>query len=92
MTFDYKEMIKEAAKTGQPATRVRQLGCHNHAPASVSNMTLDAQAKTVPSSQERNRGYHDYHSSRAPKTFTRAELEHFIAKWPSRQQPRTPQG
>ncbi len=90
MAFDYKEMIKEAAKTGQPATRVRQLGCHNHAPASVSNMTLDAQAKTVPSSQERNRGYHDYHSSRAPKMYTRAELEHFITKWPPRQKPIPP--
>ncbi len=92
MAFDYKEMFNEAIKTGQPATRIRPLGSHGKGTGSVSQMTLDAQAKPVPSSRERNRGYHDYHISRAPKTYTRAELEHFIAKWPSRQQPHTPTG
>lgn len=87
MAFDYKEMFNEAIKTGQPATRIRPLGSHGKGTGSVSQMTLDAQAKPVPSSRERNRGYHDYHISRAPKTYTRAELEHFIAKCPPRQQP-----
>lgn len=47
MTFDYAEMVKEVVKTGQPVTRSRQLGCHNKAPASVAEMTLDATAKVA---------------------------------------------
>lgn len=85
-------MFNEAIKTGQPATRTRPLGSHGKGTGSVSQMTIDATAKILPASRERNRGYHDYHISRAPKTYTRAELEHFIAKWPSRQQPHTPTG
>ncbi len=86
MTFDYKELVKEAIKTSQPATRFRQLGCPDHAPASVSKMTLDTTAKVAAYS----RYHHGTQASLAPKTFTRAELEHLIAKWPPRHKPSPP--
>lgn len=49
MTFDYRKMVKEAAETGQPVTRVRQLVCHDNIPASVAGKTIDTTAKVVPS-------------------------------------------
>lgn len=82
MTFDYKEMVKEAIKTSQPATRVRQLGCHDKTPASVSQMTLDTTARVAPSS----RCHHASQASLDQQTYTRAELEHFIDEWPAREQ------
>lgn len=66
--------------------RVRQLGCPDHDPASVSKMILDTTAKVaVPS-----RYHHSAHASLALKTYTRAELKHCIAGWPPRQQPSPP--
>ena len=54
----------------------------------VSKMTLDTTAKVAAPT----RYHHGAQASFAPKAYTRAELEHFIAKWPPRQQPRTPTG
>ncbi|MEG6501844.1 MULTISPECIES: AAA family ATPase [unclassified Desulfovibrio] len=82
MTFDYKEMVKEAIKTSQPATRVRQLGCHDKTPASVSQMTLDTTARVAPLS----RCHHSSQASLAQQTYTRTHLKRFIDKWPARDQ------
>ena len=60
--------------------------------APIKDAILDAHASSVPSNQRRNRGYHNYYTSRALKTYTRAELKHCIAGWPPRQQPSPPTG
>ena len=47
MTFDYQDMIKEAEKTGQPVTRVRQLGCHDNTPVPVAEKIIGSSGFSV---------------------------------------------
>ena len=83
MTFDYQDMIKEAEKTGQPVTRVRQLGCHDNAPVPVAEKIIDTTARVSPSS----RCYQCYQPSSAPMRSTRTQFKYLIVRWLSRQHP-----
>ena len=54
--------------------------------APIKDAILDVHASSVPSNKRCGRGYHDYHISRAPITYTRTHLKRFIDKWPARDQ------
>ena len=83
MTFDYQDMIKEAEKTGQPVTRVRQLGCHDYTSVPVAEKIIDTTARVSPSS----RCYQCYQPSFAPMRNTRTQFKYLIVRWLSRQHP-----